>query len=40
MTTHQRPVYLWETRALSVSNLEQVWHGDQAFIYRFVPRER
>jgi hypothetical protein len=39
MKAHQRPVYLWETRDLSASNLEKVWHGDQAFIYRFVPRE-
>lgn len=38
MKTHNRPVYLWETRDLSVSNLEKVWHGDRVFIYRFVPR--
>jgi hypothetical protein len=38
MKTHNRPVYLWETRDLSVGNLEKVWDGDQAFIYRFVPR--
>jgi len=38
MRAHQRPVYLWETRDLAVGNLEKVWDGDQAFIYRFIPR--
>ncbi len=40
MKTHNRPVYLWETRDLQAGNLEKVWQGDGSFIYRFVARER
>jgi hypothetical protein len=35
MTAHNRPVYIWETRDLSVLDLERVWQGDGAYIYRF-----
>jgi hypothetical protein len=35
MTTHNRPVYIWETRDLSVLDLDRVWQGHGAYIYRF-----
>ena len=35
MTAHNRPVYIWETRDLSVLDLERVWQGEGAYIYKF-----
>jgi hypothetical protein len=28
-------VYIWETRDLSVLDLERVWQGEGAYIYKF-----
>ncbi len=39
MTAHNRPVYIWETRDLSVLDLERVWQGDGAYIYRVITRQ-
>jgi hypothetical protein len=36
--TYNRPVYIWDTRDLSATNLTRVWQGGQASIYRFMPR--
>jgi len=35
MTAHNRPVYVWETRDLSVLDLDRVWQGNGAYIYKF-----
>ena len=35
MTVHNRPAYVWETRDLSVLDLDRVWQGDGAYIYKF-----